>query len=338
MHRLSLAPFCVLLSSACLGAWLGASESALAAQRLRPGGQPAPSPEREPNNTQKTPEPTPPEANTTQNPGAPKADAPLQSQPKEAAPQISPAPTQNKPPQIPQGLTQSAKTPASPQKNAAPKAPAQKIDPSVSEQELRRRIWTNYYRPAHDPVRFQGTFRVGVVAGGQTSTNRAGRGVGLEIETGISKNFFSVAAALGAQFGRYNRVPLAPLPFHPEINGIERPTHPGYKTPASFNAGLRAGIGRLALQGTGFIDPRLGYEFSWTGVKGINGYRPTKVATSHGPSLRVDAGFLSMARGKALKYRRVFGASLGWNMTVGGIGTKLPTSHFVFLGLFAQMN
>lgn len=162
--------------------------------------------------------------------------------------------------------------------------------------------------------------------------------MGIEIESGISKNMFGVSLALGAQFGRFNLIPLAGLPHHPEVSQMARPKHPGYKTPVSMSAGLRAGIGRLALQGTGFIDPRLGYGFNWTPVKRISGHRPKKVAVTHGPSLRLDAGFLSMAPGKQRQFRRVFGASLGWDMRVGGINTKAPTSHFIFIGLFAQMN
>lgn len=275
---------------------------------------------------------------------APKAQpspATAPSQPKPAQPESAPGnqAASTTQPEIPQGLTagqgqKSAQASPAPKETTA--GPA--VDPSISPEEMQRRMWRSRHRPAHNPVRFQGTFRAGVFAGGQSKRSAGGRGIGLELETGITRNYFSAALALGTHFGRYNRVPLDPLPHHPEVALIERPKHPGYKTPAGFSTGLRAGIGRLALQGTGFIAPQIGYDFTWFGIKRISGHRPKKVATAHGPSIRLDAGFQSFAPHKRRQFRRVFGASLGWNMVVGGIGTKLPTSHFVFLGLFAQMN
>lgn len=262
------------------------------------------------------------------------SQAPAPAQAPQQAPEAAPA-TAPETPAIPPNLTQSA----SPKAASAPaQAPKAQQDPSVSPDELRKRVLGSYYRPAHDPIRFQGTVRAGIYGGGRSNRTDGGRGMGLELESGFTKNNFGLSLALGAQFGRYHLVPLAALPHHPEVSTMARPKHPGYKTPVSLSTGIRAGIGRLALQDTGFIDPRLGYGFNWTPVQRISGHRPKKIAVSHGPSLRIDAGFMSMAPGKQRDFRRVFGATLGWDMRVGGLNTKLPTAHFIFLGIFGQMN
>lgn len=292
-----------------------------------------------------------PTATPPPQPATPQTNTPDPAIPKTTPPATDSSTTPDPPnttavpkstPSIPEGLTRSGTAPKSApnegDSNANLPKKRQKIDPSISPQEIRRRFWVSHYRPSHNPFRFQGTVRAGIFAGGQSKFTQGGRGGGIEIETGFTRNHYGLSLALGTQFGRFYRLPLAALPLHPEVSWMQRDKHPGYKTPASFSAGLRAGIGRLALQGSGFIDPRIGYEFTWIGVKKFNGYRPTKLATAHGPSLRVDAGFVSYSAGRTRQFQRVFGASLGWNMTVGGIGTKVPVSHYLFLGVFAQMN
>lgn len=278
------------------------------------------------------------QASSAQAPTTSQAASPQAPAPPTAAPSGEASATSTEP-KIPANLTQSAPAPdTQAQTPARSTVPSEPQDPSVSMAELRRRHTSSAYRPAHDPVRFQGTFRGGLFAGGRTATMDGGRGMGIELEPGLTRNMFGVSLALGAQFGRFNLVPLDGLPHHPEVSVMARPKHPGYKTPVSFSAGLRAGIGRLALQGTGFIDPRLGYLMNWTAVQRLSGHRPKKIAVTHGPSLRIDAGFLSMAPGRQREFRRVFGATLGWDMRMGGVNTPVPTGHFIFIGVFAQMN
>lgn len=297
-----------------------------------------------PQEAQKSGSPASPDPNDASQPAAASAQPPPTSTPPatQAAP-VEQAPASKGPrvsPAIPPGLTQSPQSAPQPsaQAKASESRAVAKLDPSISPEEIRQRVWNDRYRPREDPFRFQGLIRAGMFAGGKSKHTLGGRGFGLEIEAGVSKNHWSLAAAFGGQFGNYYRAPLAPLPSHPEITPLLRATHPGYRTAANFSTGLRGGIGRLALQGYGFVEPRLGYDLSWSVISPIAGVRAEKVAMGHGPALRVDAGFLSSSQQAAPTFRRVFGASLGWNMTVGGIGFDLPATHYVFVGFFAQIN
>lgn len=346
MSRTTIAPpSCtafVWLRGLVMTALMASVPQAMAQPSVQKGPQ-RPNPPQAP----KSPQDKAPQAKETQAKITPKAeqapsDPPVE--PSTTAPTTTPAQQEPKQvqvsPLIPPGLTQSPQSaPASSEstKKTAP-APRAKLDPSISPEEIRQRVWNDRYRPGEDPFRFQGLIRAGIFAGGKSKHTVGGRGFGLEIEAGVSKNFWSIAAALGGQFGNYYRAPLGPLPLHPEITPLLRATHPGYRTAANFSTGLRGGIGRLALQGYGFVEPRLGYDLSWSVISPISGVRAKEIAMGHGPALRVDAGFLSSPQHRAPKFRRVFGASLGWNMTVGGIGYDLPTTHYVFVGFFAQIN
>ena len=244
-------------------------------------------------------------------------------------------------PEIPASLTETdapATSPAdSPPSSGQPllRRNAETSSDGVDELELEQRIFQSIYRPASNPLRPQVIVRMGVTGGGNSDTTRGGRGMQVEAEIGGTLNQFGLSLALGGQFGLFRKVAPPPLPAsdHPQ----PQTNHPGYETPVTLSAGPRASWGRIALLGYGFLDPRVGYDVYYSPVREYAGERPFAATVTHGPIVRVDAGFIARGQRKT-KLRRVYGTSLGWHMNVGNISGDIPRSQYIFIGLFINLN
>lgn len=295
-----------------------------------------------------TPPTNPPPAATSprpaNNPNNPQTTAPANPRP---APTGSPNAPQQPPSSttIPPNLTGPSQTnpnagPTTGPTTAAAGSPNRPAGPSsqaeVSDNELQDRYYDQLYRPAHNPIRPLFILRGGIALGGNSSRSDGGRGGLIELEGGASINWLDLSLAFGAQMGRYKKVPgrRIPNPKDPTAPLRLGSAHP---TPVTLSLGPRVSWGRMALFGSGFIAPRLGYDFHWTAVQKVGGQRPFKSAITHGPTLRVDVGFVSRSN-RQTQLRRVFGATLGWNMVAGSIKNKLPRQHFLLIGLFFNMN
>ena len=200
------------------------------------------------------------------------------------------------------------------------------VDPEAEEAALQR-SYDAAYRPASNPGRLNlGVRTLFANAGG--GDNIGGRMGGVQVDVGQSFNRFGYAITGQAWGGRV---------FLDRDSGAEMN--------AMFGVGPTLNLGRLALQGNGFIDLRVGYDVFY-GVVNQRRDSPTVVAPTvdpdvqlvqtenlipHGPRAQLNLGLL--LDNSRRRYIHGVGVSAGYQGLVHSFRGDLPYTHMLTLGL-----
>jgi hypothetical protein len=202
----------------------------------------------------------------------------------------------------------------------------QTIDPDEAEAALARK-YDAAYRPASNPGRLNlGVRTLFANAGGGDRVG--GRMGGLQVDVGQSFNRLGYAITAQAWGGRV---------FLSQENRSEMN--------AMFGVGPTLNLGRLALQGNGFLDLRVGYDFFY-GVVNQRRDDPAVVTTQadpnvalvqaenlvpHGPRVQLNMG-LMINRGHQRFFHGI-GVSAGYQALVHSFRGDLPYTNMLTLGL-----
>jgi hypothetical protein len=247
-------------------------------------------------------------------PEAPVMAEPEPAEPAEATPELDPGLLDAQPERAP--ATQSP----------PPTLRAPTADPDAEEAALAR-SYDAAYRPASNPGRLNlGVRTLFANAGGGDRVG--GRMGGVQVDVGQSFNRLGYAITAQAWGGRV----VLDRETHAEMN-------------AMFGVGPTLNLGRLALQGNGFLDLRVGYDFFY-GVVNQRRDDPAIVSPQadpdlqlvqaqnlipHGPRAQLNMGLLMSS-----SHRRFFhglGVSAGYQGLVHSFRGDLPYTHMLTLGL-----
>jgi hypothetical protein len=205
-----------------------------------------------------------------------------------------------------------------------PSVRPQTADPDDYEASLHR---AHEYRPASNPGRLNlGVRTLFANAGGGDRVG--GRMGGLQIDVGQSFNRFGYGITAQAWGGRV---------FLSREDGTEMN--------AMFGVGPTLNLGRLALQGNGFLDLRVGYDFYY-GV--VNQRRDSATVVTpmdtdvrlvqadnllpHGPRAQLNLGLL-VNNQKQRRFIHGVGVSAGYQGLISSFRGDLPYTHMLTLGL-----
>lgn len=238
----------------------------------------------------------------------------------EAAPEPEPPTDTDIDPELLEGDGEEAKRP--PPRALRPHV----VDPEAEQAALRRK-YQEQFRPADNPGRLAlGVRTLFANAGGGDRVG--GRMGGVQIDLGQNFNRFGYAITGQAWGGRV----FLDQETDAEMN-------------AMFGAGPTLNLGRLALQGQGFLDLRVGYDFFY-GVVNEQRDDPTVLAPQadpdiqfaqtenlapHGPRAQLNMGLL-LGRTKRGHWHGL-GVSAGYQGLVHSFRGELPYTHMLTLGL-----
>jgi hypothetical protein len=201
------------------------------------------------------------------------------------------------------------------------------VDPDEYEAAVHR-SHDAHYRPASNPGRLNlGVRTLFANAGGGDRVG--GRMGGLQVDLGQSFNRIGYAITAQAWGGRV----FLSREDQTEMN-------------AMFGVGPTLNLGRLALQGNGFLDLRVGYDFFY-GVVNQRRESPTVVTPTvdsdvalvqaenlvpHGPRVQLNMGLL-VNRGAHQRFIHGLGVTAGYQGLVHSFRGDLPYTHMLTLGL-----